>query len=180
MKRTAPRFGPVMGGWRSTIESVNTLITDLASPTSEVAGVLTAVAEGDLGQKMVSRSMATGAGRVPPHRNTVNTMVDQLGSFANEVTRVAREVERKVSWAASGSAGRRWNVRTLRQRQHARRQSDEPGEKHCRGHHRSCQRRPVAEDHGRSPRETLELKNTINTMGRSAQCLRIRSHARRS
>ena len=46
-------IGPVTGGWRSTIESVNTLITDLASPTTEIARVLTAVADGDLNQKMV-------------------------------------------------------------------------------------------------------------------------------
>src|SRR5205823_573420 len=83
----------VMGGWRSTVESVNTLITDLASPTSEVARVLTAVAEGDLGQKMVLEIDGKPVqGEFLRIGTTVNTMVDQLGSFANEVTRVAREV----------------------------------------------------------------------------------------
>ncbi len=85
--------GPVTGGWRSTVESVNTLITDLASPTTEVARVLTAVAEGDLGQKMVLEIDGKPVqGEFLRIGTTVNTMVDQLGSFANEVTRVAREV----------------------------------------------------------------------------------------
>jgi HAMP domain-containing protein/CheY-like chemotaxis protein/signal transduction histidine kinase len=86
-------IGPVTGGWRSTVESVNTLITDLASPTTEVARVLTAVAEGDLGQKMVLEIDGKPVqGEFLRIGTTVNTMVDQLGSFANEVTRVAREV----------------------------------------------------------------------------------------
>src|SRR6202162_5079714 len=46
-------IGPVTGGWRSTVDAVNTLITDLASPPTEIARVLTAVADGDLHQKMV-------------------------------------------------------------------------------------------------------------------------------
>src|SRR5215210_6022659 len=41
-------IGAVTGGWRATVDSVNTLITDLASPTTEVARVLSAVADGDL------------------------------------------------------------------------------------------------------------------------------------
>jgi len=86
-------IGPVAHGWRSTVESVNTLITDLASPTTEVARVLTAVAEGDLGQKMVLEIDGKAVqGEFLRIGTTVNTMVDQLGSFANEVTRVAREV----------------------------------------------------------------------------------------
>ena len=86
-------IGPVIGGWRSTVESVNTLITDLASPTTEVARVLSAVAEGDLGQKMVLEIDGKPVqGEFLRIGTTVNTMVDQLGSFANEVTRVAREV----------------------------------------------------------------------------------------
>src|SRR5438874_2735806 len=115
-------IGPATGGWRSTLESVNTLITDLASPTSEVARVLTAVAEGDLGQKMVLEIDGKPVqGEFLSIGTTVNTMSDQLGSFANEVTRVAREVgtERKLGVQAEvpGVAGT-WkdltdNVNTL-------------------------------------------------------------------
>jgi HAMP domain-containing protein/CheY-like chemotaxis protein/signal transduction histidine kinase len=86
-------IGPVTGGWRSTVESVNTLITDLASPTTEIARVLTAVADGDLNQKMVLEIDGKSVqGEFLRIATTVNTMVDQLGAFADEVTRVAREV----------------------------------------------------------------------------------------
>jgi HAMP domain-containing protein/CheY-like chemotaxis protein/signal transduction histidine kinase len=86
-------IGAVTGGWRSTVESVNTLITDLASPTTEIARVLSAVADGDLNQKMVLEIDGKSVqGEFLRIATTVNTMVDQLGSFADEVTRVAREV----------------------------------------------------------------------------------------
>src|SRR5207302_133009 len=80
-------------GWSASVEAVNSMIDDLVRPTTEVARVLGAVAEGDLSQKMA----LTIEGR--PLRGeflrigtTVNAMVDQLSSFAAEVTRVAREV----------------------------------------------------------------------------------------
>jgi methyl-accepting chemotaxis protein len=76
-------IGQVTGGWRATVQSVNTLITDLASPTTEVARVLSAVAEGDLGQKMVLEIDGKPVqGEFLRIGTTVNTMVDQLGSFA--------------------------------------------------------------------------------------------------
>ena len=81
------------GQWGSLQESVNTLITDLMQPTQEVARTLAAVAEGDLSQKM---SLEIEGQRVQGEflriATTVNTLVDQLSSFAAEVTRVAREV----------------------------------------------------------------------------------------
>ena len=86
-------LGPVAGGWQTTVTSINSLITDLVSPTSEVARVLTAVAEGDLSQKMVLEIEGKSVqGEFLRIGTTVNTMVDQLGAFADEVTRVAREV----------------------------------------------------------------------------------------
>src|SRR5687767_15774410 len=85
--------GEVTGGWRSTVESVNTLITVIASPTTEIARVLTAVADGDLNQRMVLEIDGKSVqGEFLRIGTTVNTMVDQLGAFASEVTRVAREV----------------------------------------------------------------------------------------
>ena len=81
------------GRWASCIESVNMLIADLAQPTTEVARVIGAVARGDLSQSIALeidgrplKGEFLRTGRV------VNTMVDQLSSFASEVTRVAREV----------------------------------------------------------------------------------------
>ena len=86
-------LGGATGGWAARVHSVNSLIGDLVEPTLEVARVIGAVAQGDLSQKM------TPAIDGRPLRgaflwisDTVNTMVDQLGSFAAEVTRVAREV----------------------------------------------------------------------------------------
>ncbi|HYC33778.1 MAG TPA: HAMP domain-containing protein, partial [Gemmatimonadales bacterium] len=81
------------GSWTASINSMNTLIGDLVQPTTEVARVLMAVAEGDLSQKMALEIEGTPVkGEFLRIGTTVNTMVDQLGSFAAEVTRVAREV----------------------------------------------------------------------------------------
>src|SRR5262245_18063978 len=77
----------------SLIESVNSLIDDLAQPTTEMARVIGAVANGDLSQMMApevdGRPLKGEFLRVV---KLVNAMVMQLGSFASEVTRVAREV----------------------------------------------------------------------------------------
>jgi HAMP domain-containing protein/signal transduction histidine kinase/DNA-binding response OmpR family regulator len=81
------------GAWAESITSVNELIQNLARPTNEIARVITAVAQGDLSQKMALEVDGTPLkGEFLRIRNTVNTMVDQLSSFADEVTRVAREV----------------------------------------------------------------------------------------
>jgi HAMP domain-containing protein len=81
------------GGWASCIDAINTLIGDMVQPTVEVARVIGAVARGDLSQTMMLgidgrplRGEFLRIGKI------VNTMVDQLSSFASEVTRVAREV----------------------------------------------------------------------------------------
>ena len=86
-------LGEVSGRWAASIDSVNTLISDLVHPTSETARVIGAVAKGDLSQTMAleieNRPLE---GEFLRTAKVVNTMVDQLGSFASEVTRVAREV----------------------------------------------------------------------------------------
>jgi HAMP domain-containing protein/signal transduction histidine kinase/DNA-binding response OmpR family regulator len=81
------------GGWASCVESVNTLISDLAQPTTEVARVIGAVAEGDLSQNFELETDGRPLkGEFLRTGKTVNRMVTQLGRFASEVTRVAREV----------------------------------------------------------------------------------------
>ena len=81
------------GFWGDSIESINSLIDDLVHPTSEVARVIGAVAQGDL-----SKSMALEVDGRPLEgeflrtAETINKMVDQLSNFSAEVTRVAREV----------------------------------------------------------------------------------------
>src|SRR5580658_5746052 len=86
-------MGDVTGSWKASVESVNTLITDLVSPVSETSRVIGAVAKGDLSQSMAMEIQDRPlAGEFLRNARTVNTMVEQLGSFADEVTRVAREV----------------------------------------------------------------------------------------
>ena len=86
-------LGSVSGSWEAALISVNALISDLVHPTSETARVIGAVAQGDLYQTMAleidDRPLQ---GEFLRTARTINTMVDQLSSFASEVTRVAREV----------------------------------------------------------------------------------------
>ena len=85
--------GGLSGAWAGTIDSVNALISDLVHPTSEMARVIGAVAKGDLSQSMaLDLEGRPLEGEFLRTARTVNRMVDQLGSFASEVTRVAREV----------------------------------------------------------------------------------------
>jgi HAMP domain-containing protein/signal transduction histidine kinase/CheY-like chemotaxis protein len=86
-------IGDVSGSWADSIGSVNALIGDLVHPTSEMARVIGAVAKGDLSQTMATEIDGRALeGEFLRTAKTVNTMVDQLGAFASEVTRVAREV----------------------------------------------------------------------------------------
>ena len=86
-------IGAVKGAWLTNVDSVNSLITDLVQPTTEAARVITAVAKGDLSQKMTMEIEGQPLkGEFARIGQTVNTMVDQLNSFASEVTRVAKEV----------------------------------------------------------------------------------------
>ncbi len=86
-------LGDVTGIWRDSIDAVNLLIDDLVHPTSETARVIGAVAQGDLSQTMALEVDGQQLqGEFLRTAKTVNKMVDQLGSFAAEVTRVAREV----------------------------------------------------------------------------------------
>src|SRR4051794_13160715 len=81
------------GSWGTSRDSVNSLIDDLVRPTTEVARVIEAVAEGDLSQKMALKIEGQPVkGEFLRIGTAVNSMVDQLSSFAAEVTRVAREV----------------------------------------------------------------------------------------
>jgi HAMP domain-containing protein/CheY-like chemotaxis protein/signal transduction histidine kinase len=87
------RIKGARGSWAESIDSVNSMIDDLVRPTIEVSRVLDAVAEGDLTQKMSLKIEGRPVrGEFRRIGTTVNTMVDQLSSFAAEVTRVAREV----------------------------------------------------------------------------------------
>jgi HAMP domain-containing protein/CheY-like chemotaxis protein/GAF domain-containing protein len=78
----------VSGTWRGLTESVNNMASNLTDQVRNIAEVTTAVAQGDLSRKIT----VDAKGEILRLKNTINTMVDQLSSFADEVTRVAREV----------------------------------------------------------------------------------------
>jgi HAMP domain-containing protein/CheY-like chemotaxis protein/signal transduction histidine kinase len=78
----------VAGTWKDLTDSVNTMADNLTGQVRNVAEVTTAVANGDLSKKIT----ADAKGEILELKNTINVMVDQLSSFASEVTRVAREV----------------------------------------------------------------------------------------
>jgi HAMP domain-containing protein/signal transduction histidine kinase/DNA-binding response OmpR family regulator len=81
------------GGWADEIVSLNTLIDDLVSPTTEVTRAVGAVAKGDLGQSMaLERDGRPLEGEFLRGAKLLNRMMEQLSVFASEVTRVAREV----------------------------------------------------------------------------------------
>src|SRR5437879_3233753 len=159
--------GPVSGAWADSVTNVNSLVASLVQPTSEAARVIGAVAKGDL-----SQSMALEADDHPLEgeflrtAKTVNLMVEQLRSFAAEVTRVAREV------GTEGKLGGQADVRDV-----AGTWKDLTDSVNSMAGNLTAQVRNIAEvttavANGDLSRkitvdvqgEILELKNTINTM----------------
>src|SRR5947209_7030351 len=78
----------VSGVWKDLTDNVNLMASNLTAQVRDIAQVTTAVATGDLSKKIT----VDVKGEILELKNTINTMVDQLSSFADEVTRVAREV----------------------------------------------------------------------------------------
>src|SRR5215468_2749943 len=78
----------VAGTWKDLTDSVNSMASNLTAQVRNIAEVATAVAQGDLSKKIT----VNVSGEILQLKETINTMVDQLRSFAGEVTRVAREV----------------------------------------------------------------------------------------
>ncbi|WP_320783728.1 HAMP domain-containing protein [Streptomyces sp. CRN 30] len=91
----------VSGVWKDLTDNVNFMASNLTSQVRNIAQVTTAVANGDLSQKIT----VDAQGEILELKSTVNTMVDQLSAFADEVTRVAREV------GTEGNLGGRAQVR---------------------------------------------------------------------
>nr|WP_236057994.1 HAMP domain-containing protein [Streptomyces sabulosicollis] len=89
------------GVWKDLTDSVNFMASNLTSQVRNIAQVTTAVATGDLSQKIT----VDAKGEILQLKSTINTMVDQLSAFADEVTRVAREV------GTEGELGGRAQVR---------------------------------------------------------------------
>ncbi|MCI0343228.1 MAG: response regulator [Planctomycetales bacterium] len=152
----------VAGTWKDLTDNVNSMAQNLTSQVRNIADVTTAVARGDLSKKIT----VDVRGEILALKNTINTMVDQLGSFASEVTRVAREVgtEGKLGGQAvvKGVAGT-WkdltdNVNSMAQNLTSQvRNIAEVTTAVARG---DLSRKITVDVRG----EILELKDTINTM----------------
>jgi HAMP domain-containing protein/signal transduction histidine kinase/CheY-like chemotaxis protein len=152
----------VGGTWKDLTESVNQMASNLTAQVRNIADVTTAVATGDLSKKIT----VNVAGEILELKNTINTMVDQLNSFASEVTRVALEVgtEGKLGGQAKvQGVGGTWKDLTDSVNQMA---------SNLTGQVRNIAEVTVSVAKGDLSRkitvdvkgEILELKNTINTM----------------
>ena len=152
----------VAGTWKGLTDNVNSMASNLTSQVRNIAEVATAIANGDLSRKIA----VDVQGEILALKNTINTMVDQLRSFASEVTRVAREVgtEGKLGGQAEvpGVAGT-WkdltdNVNSMASNLTTQvRNIAEVTTAVARG---DLSRKIAVDVKG----EILELKNTINTM----------------
>ena len=170
------RVEGVSGTWKDLTDSVNSMAGNLTSQVRNIAAVTTAVARGDLSKQIT----VDVQGEILELKNTVNTMVDQLSSFAAEVTRVAREVG---IGRQAGRPGRR-----ARRRRHVEgphrlgqlhgRQPDQPGAQHRRGHDGRRQGRPDQEDHRRRPGRDPRAEEHRQHDGRPALVVCRGSHAR--
>ena len=160
----------VSGVWKDLTESVNSMASNLTAQVRNISEVTIAVASGDLSRKIT----VDVRGEILQLKEAINTMVDQLRSFASEVTRVAREVgtEGKLGGQAvvPGVAGTWKDLTDSRQRDG--RQPDGPGAQHRRGDDRRRPRRPVAQDHGRRARRDPRAEEHHQHDGRSAQRVR--------
>ncbi len=124
----------VAGTWKDLTDSVNSMAGNLTSQVRNIADVTTAVAKGDLSKKIT----VDVRGEILEVKNTVNTMVDQLNSFASEVTRMAREVGhgRKTGRAGDRQRRRRHVEGLDRQREFHGGQPNRPGAWHRESRHR--------------------------------------------
>src|SRR5687768_6820371 len=152
----------VAGVWKDLTDSVNNMASNLTGQVRNIAEVTTAVAKGDLSRKIT----VDVKGEILELKNTINTMVDQLNSFASEVTRVAREV------GTEGKLGGQAQVEGVGGTLH-----DAPPNVNNMASNLTGQVRNIAEvttavangDLSKkitadAKGEILELKNTINTM----------------
>jgi HAMP domain-containing protein/DNA-binding response OmpR family regulator len=156
------RVEGVSGTWQELTNSVNLMANNLTDQVRNIAEVATAVANGDLTQTI----KVEARGEILELRNTINTMVDQLGSFASEVTRVAREVgtEGQLGGQAKveGVSGT-WQELTNSVNQMANNLTDQVrniAEVTTAVANGDLTQRITVEAQG----EILELRNTINTM----------------
>ena len=164
------------GVWKDLTDNVNSMAANLTGQVRNISEVTIAVANGDLSRKIT----VDVRGEILQLKEAINTMVDQLRSFASEVTRVAREVgtEGKLGGQAivPGVAGT-WKDLTDNVNSHGR-QPDRPGAQHRRGDHGRGERRPVAQDHGGRARRNPAAEGNHQHDGGPAAIVRLGSDAR--
>ena len=164
----------VSGTWRDLTENVNQLAGNLTAQVRNIAQVTTAVARGDLSQKIT----VDARGEILELKSTVNTMVDQLSSVRRRGHPGGpRGGHRGQAGRPGRGAGRgRHLARPHRQRQLHGVEPDRPGAQHRPGHHGGGAGRPVAEDHrgrpGRDPGAQVDRQHD----GRPAVLVRRRGH----
>ena len=166
----------VAGTWKDLTDNVNFMASNLTGQVRNIAEVTTAIANGDLSKKIT----VDVRGEILLLKETLNTMVEQLRSFAAEVTRVAREVgtEGRLGGQAVVPGVGRHVEGPDRQRQPAGREPDHAGAQHRRGHDRRRPRRPVAQDHGRRQGRDPRAEEHHQHDGRPAERVRRRGDAR--
>ena len=157
----------VTGVWKDLTESVNSMASNLTAQVRNIADVTIAVANGDLSKKIT----VDVRGEILQLKEAINTMVDQLRSFASEVTRVAREVgtEGKLGGQAvvPGVAGT-WKDLTDSVNAMCGNLTDQVRNIAAGDHGRGA-RRPVAQDHGGRARRNPGAEGHHQHDGRPAQ-----------
>jgi HAMP domain-containing protein/CheY-like chemotaxis protein/signal transduction histidine kinase len=152
----------VAGTWKDLTDNVNFMASNLTAQVRNIAEVATAVARGDLSRKIT----VDVKGEILELKDTLNTMVDQLRSFASEVTRVAREV------GTDGKLGGQADVQGVAGTWKDLTDSVNSMASNLTGQVRNIAEVSTAVARGDLSRkitvdvkgEILELKNTINTM----------------
>ena len=167
----------VAGTWKDLTDNVNAMAGNLTSQVRNIADVTTAVARGDLSKKIT----VDAKGEILELKNTVNTMVDQLSSFASEVTRVAKEVgtEGQLGGQADvrGVAGT-WKDLTDNVNELAV-ELDGAAARRVEGRDRDRERRPQSANHGTGARRNSADQERHQHDGGSAERVCVGSHARR-
>ena len=168
----------VAGTWKDLTDNVNELAGNLTVQLRDVSKVATAIASGDLNQKITVQAQ----GEILQIKNVINTMTDQLNAFASEVTRVAREV------GTEGKLGGQADVRGVAGTWRDLTDSVNSMAGNLTGQVRNIADVTTAVAKGDLSKkitvavrgEILELKNTINTMVDQLERVRVGSDARRA
>ena len=169
----------VAGTWKDLTDNVNLMAGNLTAQVRNIAEVTTAVANGDLSKKIT----VDVKGEILELKNTVNTMVDQLSSFAAEVTRVAREVgtEGKLGGQAAWSEASSGTWKDLTDNVNLM-AGNLTGQVRniAGGHDGGRERRPLEEDHRRREGRDPRAQEHDQHDGGPALVVRVRGDARRA